>query len=96
MIGGDGVNAPTHSAGCILHEYRIRAHDRTPSLHRSYHTTEIDEAIADIDEHIDEAFRTVDAGKARTIIGVSGTVTTMTALAMGLRNTITPWSMAID
>ena len=27
---------------------------------------EIDEAIADIDEHIDEAFRTVDAGKART------------------------------
>lgn len=39
----------------------------------------------DVDEHIDEAFRTVDAGKARTIIGVSGTVTTMTALAMGLK-----------
>ena len=47
--------------------------------------TQIDEAVADVDEHIDEAFRTVDAGKARTIIGVSGTVTTMTALAMGLK-----------
>ena len=47
--------------------------------------TQIDEAVADVDEQIDEAFRTVDAGKARTIIGVSGTVTTMTALAMGLK-----------
>ena len=47
--------------------------------------TQIDEAVVDVDEHIDEAFRTVDAGKARTIIGVSGTVTTMTALAMGLK-----------
>ncbi|MFR0578089.1 Ppx/GppA family phosphatase [Bifidobacterium thermophilum] len=46
---------------------------------------EIDEAVVDIDEHIDEAFRTVPAGKTRTIIGVSGTVTTMTALAMGLK-----------
>ena len=45
---------------------------------------QIQEAIADIDEHIDEAFKTVPAGKTRTIIGVSGTVTTMTALAMGL------------
>ena len=45
---------------------------------------QIQEAIADIDEHIDEAFKTVPAGKTRTIIGVSGTVTNMTALAMGL------------
>ena len=35
--------------------------------------------------YIDEAFRTVPAGRTRTIIGVSGTVTTMTALAMGLK-----------
>ena len=47
--------------------------------------TEIAEAIADIDEHIDEAFRTVPAGRTRTVIGVSGTVTTMSALALGLK-----------
>ena len=45
---------------------------------------QIAEAVADIDAHIDEAFKTVPAGKTHTIIGVSGTVTTMTALAMGL------------
>ena len=47
--------------------------------------TEIAEAIADIDEHIDEAFRMVPAGRTRTVIGVSGTVTTMSALALGLK-----------
>ena len=45
---------------------------------------QIAEAVADIDAHIDEAFKIVPAGKTHTIIGVSGTVTTMTALAMGL------------
>ena len=45
---------------------------------------EIDEAVHDIDRHITEAFRHVPAGRTHTIVGVSGTVTTMTALAMGL------------
>ena len=45
---------------------------------------QIDAAVDDIDAHIDEAFTHVPAGRVRTIIGVSGTVTTMTALAMGL------------
>lgn len=45
---------------------------------------EITQATADIDQAIDAAFATVPAGRARTIIGVSGTVTTMTGLAHGL------------
>ncbi|OZG59635.1 exopolyphosphatase [Bifidobacterium myosotis] len=86
VIGGDGVTAPTTQVqgafsmniGSVrMTERHLRTDPPTQA--------EIDEAIADIDEHIDEAFRYVDAGKARTIIGVSGTVTTMTALAMGLK-----------
>ncbi|MDD6373587.1 MAG: Ppx/GppA phosphatase family protein [Bifidobacteriaceae bacterium] len=46
---------------------------------------QIREAADDIDAHIETAFATVPAGEARTIIGVSGTVTTMTALARGLK-----------
>ena len=46
--------------------------------------TQIDEPLW-TSMNISMSFRTVDAGKARTIIGVSGTVTTMTALAMGLK-----------
>ena len=45
---------------------------------------EVDDTVMDIDRHIDEAFAHVPAGTVNTIIGVSGTVTTMTALAMGL------------
>lgn len=86
VIGGDGVSAPTTQVqgafsmniGSVRMTERHLTNDPPTQ-------TQIDEAVADVDEHIDEAFRTVDAGKARTIIGVSGTVTTMTALAMGLK-----------
>ena len=86
VIGGDGVSAPTTQVqgafsmniGSVRMTERHLTNDPPTQ-------TQIDEAVVDVDEHIDEAFRTVDAGKARTIIGVSGTVTTMTALAMGLK-----------
>ena len=86
VIGGDGVSAPTTQVqgafsmniGSVRMTERHLTNDPPTQ-------TQIDEAVADVDEHIDEALRTVDAGKARTIIGVSGTVTTMTALAMGLK-----------
>lgn len=86
VLGGDGIDAPSTQVqaafsmdiGSVRMTERHLRHD-PPS------ETEIAEAIADIDEHIDEAFRTVPAGRTRTIIGVSGTVTTMTALAMGLK-----------
>ncbi|MFD0704849.1 Ppx/GppA family phosphatase [Alloscardovia venturai] len=45
--------------------------------------TDIDAAIVDIDKHIEHAARVVPLADVRTIIGVSGTVTTMTAVALG-------------
>ncbi|WP_051067198.1 Ppx/GppA phosphatase family protein [Alloscardovia criceti] len=44
---------------------------------------DIQAAIEDIDAHIRQASEVVPLAQARTIIGVSGTVTTMSALALG-------------
>ncbi len=85
VLGGDGVSHPSTQvqAAYSMNIGSVRMTER--HLRNDPPTqTQIEEAIADIDEHIDKAFTTVPAGKARTIIGVSGTVTTMTALAMGL------------
>lgn len=46
---------------------------------------QIDAALEDIDAHISTAFEHVNAGETGTIIGVSGTVTTMAALTLGLQ-----------
>ena len=86
VMGGDGVNSPDTQvqAAFSMNIGSVRMTER--HLHTDPPTQdEIDAAIADIDEHIDEAFATVPAGRTRTIIGVSGTVTTMTALALGLK-----------
>ncbi|RSX54013.1 exopolyphosphatase [Bifidobacterium goeldii] len=86
VLGGDGVSAPADQvqAAFSMNIGSVRMTER--HLHTDPPTdSEIEEAIADVDQHIDEAFRTVPAGKARTIIGVSGTVTTMSALALGLK-----------
>lgn len=85
VLGGDGVTHPSTQVqaafsmniGSVRMTERHLKNDPPTDAH-------IDEAVADIDAHIDEAFKTVPAGKTHTIIGVSGTVTTMTALAMGL------------
>lgn len=85
VIGGDGVHHPANSVqeAFSMNIGSVRMTER--HLHHDPPTREeIDAAITDIDTHIDEAFRHVPAGKAHTIIGVSGTVTTMTALTMGL------------
>ncbi|KAB5606175.1 Ppx/GppA phosphatase family protein [Bifidobacterium jacchi] len=86
VMGGDGVSSPDTQvqAAFSMNIGSVRMTER--HLHTDPPTQdEIDAAIADIDEHIDEAFATVPAGRTRTIIGVSGTVTTMTALALGLK-----------
>ncbi|MBT1162432.1 MULTISPECIES: Ppx/GppA phosphatase family protein [Bifidobacterium] len=86
VLGGDGVTAPDTQvqAAYSMNIGSVRMTER--HLHTDPPTeAEIGEAIADIDEHIDEAFRTVPAGRTRTLIGVSGTVTTMTALTLGLK-----------
>ncbi|MCH9275485.1 Ppx/GppA family phosphatase [Bifidobacterium amazonense] len=86
VLGGDGVGTPDTKAEAAfsMNIGSVRMTER--HLHTDPPTqAEIDEAVADIDEHIDEAFRTVPAGRTHTIIGVSGTVTTMTALTLGLK-----------
>ena len=85
VLGGDGVKAPadevTHAFSMNIGSVRMteRHLQSDPPTEE-----EIAEAIADIDVHIDEAHRTVPFERTGTIIGVSGTVTTMTALHMGL------------
>ncbi|MCI1219827.1 MAG: Ppx/GppA family phosphatase [Bifidobacterium sp.] len=85
VLGGDGVSAPDTQvqAAFSMNIGSVRMTER--HLRSDPPTTEeIREASTDIDEHIDEAFAQVSAGKTHTIIGVSGTVTTMAALALGL------------
>ncbi|KFI65800.1 Ppx/GppA phosphatase family protein [Bifidobacterium cuniculi] len=85
VLGGDGESA---SATKVQAAYSMDIGSVRMTERHFHHDPptqgEIDAAVEDIDAHVTEAFRTVPAGQARTIIGVSGTVTTMTALAMGL------------
>lgn len=85
VLGGDGVTHPSTQVQAAF-SMNIGSVRMTERHLKNDPPTEgqIAEAVADIDAHIDEAFKIVPAGKTHTIIGVSGTVTTMTALAMGL------------
>ena len=87
VLGGDGDSLPAHKveASYSMNVGSVRMTER--HLHTDPPTEEeIQNAIDDVDKHIDEAFKVVPAGRVRTIIGVSGTVTTMAALAMGLQH----------
>lgn len=86
VLGGDGVDAPATQvqAAFSMDVGSVRMTERH-LLSDPPTDAEIEAAVRDVDAHVDEAFAHVPAGRARTIIGVSGTVTTMTALAMGLK-----------
>ena len=87
VLGGDGVDLPAHkvAAAYSMNVGSVRMTER--HLHTDPPTEdEIQAAIDDVDRHIDEAFKVVPAGRVRTVIGVSGTVTTMAALTMGLKH----------
>jgi exopolyphosphatase/guanosine-5'-triphosphate,3'-diphosphate pyrophosphatase len=75
-----GVHEPAAAAsvdvGCVRLTERHARHD-PPSAQ------EIDAILADIDEAIARAARTVPLGEARTLIGLAGSVTTLTAIALG-------------
>lgn len=85
VLGGDGVTSPATrvDAAFSMNIGSVRMTERHLTDDPPTQT-QVDAAVDDIDAHIDEAFTHVPAGRTRTIIGVSGTVTTMTALAMGL------------
>lgn len=87
VLGGDGDDLPVHkvAAAYSMNVGSVRMTER--HLHTDPPAEEeIQAAIEDVDKHIDEAFKVVPAGRVRTIIGVSGTVTTMAALTMGLKH----------
>lgn len=86
VTGDDGVSTPTIQVQDALSMNIGSVHMTGRHLTSDSPTQiQIDEVVVDVDEHIGEAFRTVDAGKARTAIGVSSTVTTMITLTVGLK-----------
>jgi exopolyphosphatase/guanosine-5'-triphosphate,3'-diphosphate pyrophosphatase len=63
--------------GCVrLTERHLHDHPPTPE--------QVAAAERDITAAVDRALAAVDAGRARTLVGLAGSVTTVTALALGL------------
>ena len=71
-------------AGRVLHEYRVCPYDGASSEKRPADRGADRRGGRGYRRAYRRGVKTVPAGKTHTIIGVSGTVTTMTALAMGL------------
>ena len=85
VLGADGSQRSAFQpvADCSMNIGSVRMTER--HLRDNPPTQQqIDEAVRDIDAHIDQALARVPAGRTGTIIGVSGTVTTMSALIAGL------------
>lgn len=85
VVGGDGkkIAAETVRAGFSMNIGSVRMTERH-LLSDPPSEDQIQMATQDIDRHIDEAFAHVPVRDVSTIIGVSGTVTTMSAIALGL------------
>ena len=73
----DAEQAASVDVGCVrLTERRLRSDPPTRD--------EIDGAVADVARALDEVAERVDVGRARTFVGLAGSVTTVTAIALGL------------
>ncbi|MCI1902131.1 MAG: Ppx/GppA family phosphatase [Bifidobacteriaceae bacterium] len=84
VLGGAGEKQGSVAASISLNIGSVRMserhlHDDPPS------NVEIRDAVADIDEHLTRALSSVALHRTATLIGVSGTVTTMSLLALGER-----------
>ena len=83
VLGGTGEGATDVTAAYSMDIGSVRVterhlHDDPPSKQQ------IEAASADIEAHLDEALEEVPVGQTHTVIGVSGTVTTMAALTLRL------------
>jgi exopolyphosphatase/guanosine-5'-triphosphate,3'-diphosphate pyrophosphatase len=79
FVTGDSTisGALSVDVGCVrMTERHLRSDPPTE--------VEIAAATADITEAVDRALAAVDGRKARTLVGLAGSVTTVTALALGL------------
>lgn len=78
VLGTDAVDSAfSMDIGCVRMTER-HMHSDPPS------EDEIAAAVADIDEWYDRARQTVDTSQARTLVGVAGTITTVTAAYLDL------------
>lgn len=79
VLGIDRVDAAySMDVGCVrLTERHLRSDPPTPA--------ELAAAAADVDAALDAAAAHVDLARPRTVIGVAGTVTSVTAFVLGLR-----------
>ena len=78
VLGADDVQAARSvDVGCVRLTER-HLHDDPPSAEQ------IAAATADVDAAIDAASGSVPFGAARTLVGLAGSVTTVTAIALGL------------
>jgi exopolyphosphatase/guanosine-5'-triphosphate,3'-diphosphate pyrophosphatase len=84
VLGGAGTEADTVAASVSMNIGSVRMSERhlqnDPPTQR-----ELLEASEDIDEHLTRALSSVPLHKTGSLIGVSGTVTTMSLLALGER-----------
>jgi exopolyphosphatase/guanosine-5'-triphosphate,3'-diphosphate pyrophosphatase len=75
--GGDGLSAISVDVGCVrLTERHLHSDPPQPA--------EITAARADIDRALDDVAAAVPVATARTLVGLAGSVTTVTAIALGL------------
>jgi exopolyphosphatase / guanosine-5'-triphosphate,3'-diphosphate pyrophosphatase len=79
VVLGEGSPSAAHSmdVGCVrITERHLRADPPTPE--------QIEAAVADVHAALDVALADVPVGHTRTLVGVAGSVTTVTAHALGL------------
>jgi exopolyphosphatase/guanosine-5'-triphosphate,3'-diphosphate pyrophosphatase len=74
---GPGVTGMSVNIGCVRMTER-HLHGDPPD------SDQIEAATADIDAALDEVAAALDVASARTLVGLAGSVTTVTALALGL------------
>ncbi|WP_166999321.1 Ppx/GppA phosphatase family protein [Paramicrobacterium fandaimingii] len=74
---GDSLSSYSMNVGCVRMTERNIAHDPPTSDERSG-------VVGDVNAALDAAAASVDLGRVREVVGVAGTITTLTAHALGL------------
>jgi exopolyphosphatase / guanosine-5'-triphosphate,3'-diphosphate pyrophosphatase len=77
-VGGDHLSAISVDIGCVRLTER-HLHSDPPS------SAEIDAAVSDIDAGLERVEHAIPVRSARTLVGLAGSVTTITAIALGLQ-----------
>jgi exopolyphosphatase / guanosine-5'-triphosphate,3'-diphosphate pyrophosphatase len=77
VVGGDDLSAISVDIGCVrLTERHFHSDPPTPA--------EVAAAVSDIDAGLEMVEKAIPVSNARTLVGLAGSVTTITAIALGL------------